>query len=195
MLSAGPETVLSGVWARDFSKASELAEHSVPAFERPEEFLDACEAVAFAIAPEAQPHYATQAALAGKPMLLDKPISASLPEAVETVRGPHPHPLKAATTSCCSESSRKLRPSRGKPVGDAWIQNPENDEELNDPDVVWSGNGTYLRFRSRYRVHRLPCAAEVPEVWNLKSRASRFLRINVPVRVPDAMPAPAARVG
>ena len=82
MLSGGPETVLAGVWARDFAKASELAtKHHAPAFERYEEFLDACEAVAFAIAPEAQPVYAIQAAKAGKPMLLEKPLAASLPEA------------------------------------------------------------------------------------------------------------------
>jgi predicted dehydrogenase len=79
MLAAGPETRLAGVWARRPEAAHELAlKFHARAFERYEEMLDACEAVAFAVAPDAQPALAIEAAQRGKALLLEKPIAAEL---------------------------------------------------------------------------------------------------------------------
>jgi len=81
-IAAGPETRLAGVWARRPEAALELAaRHGVPAFEDYDDLLLACEAVAFAVAPEAQPDLAIRAAQAGKALLLEKPIAADLPGA------------------------------------------------------------------------------------------------------------------
>jgi predicted dehydrogenase len=86
MLAAGRETTLTGVWSRDFAKASELAAiHGSRPFERYEELLAACEAVAFAVAPYAQPRFAVEAARAGKALLLEKPLAADVPGAESIV--------------------------------------------------------------------------------------------------------------
>jgi predicted dehydrogenase len=78
-IAAGPETTLAGVWARRPEAAAEIAsKYGATAFERSEEMLDACEAVAFCVAPEAQPRLAAMAARRGKALLLEKPIAADL---------------------------------------------------------------------------------------------------------------------
>lgn len=75
----GPETRLAAVWARRPEAARELAEtHGAQACARFDELLDRCEAVVFAIAPEAQPALAERAARAGKAVLLEKPIADDL---------------------------------------------------------------------------------------------------------------------
>jgi predicted dehydrogenase len=72
------------VWARRPDAATRLADrHAAPAFASYEELLDNCEAVAFAIAPEAQPALAIQAARAGKAVLLEKPIAANVGDATQ----------------------------------------------------------------------------------------------------------------
>ncbi|MFN0145226.1 MAG: Gfo/Idh/MocA family protein [Dehalococcoidia bacterium] len=79
VLAAGPETRLAGIWARRPEAARDLAaKHGAPVFARYEELLDACEAVAFSIAPAAQPEYAITAARAGKALLLEKPLADTL---------------------------------------------------------------------------------------------------------------------
>ena len=75
-LSEGPETRLAGVWSRRPESASRLADaHGVPAFERFEDLLDACEAVALALPPTVQPDLAVAAARAGRAVLLEKPLA------------------------------------------------------------------------------------------------------------------------
>lgn len=79
MLAAGPGTALAGVWARRPEAAAELAgRHGVPAFDRYEALLDACEAVAFAVPPAVQAEMALPAARAGKALLLEKPLAGDL---------------------------------------------------------------------------------------------------------------------
>ncbi|MBI2766590.1 MAG: Gfo/Idh/MocA family oxidoreductase [Chloroflexi bacterium] len=79
MLAAGPETELAGIWARNPESAKALAaKHGVRAFARYDDLLAACEAVAFAVAPSAQPELAIAAAKAGKALLLEKPLAADL---------------------------------------------------------------------------------------------------------------------
>lgn len=79
MLAAGPETRLAGVWARRPDAAAELAgRHGTRAFERYDDLLDRCEAVAFAVPPAVQAELATTAAGRGKALLLEKPIADDL---------------------------------------------------------------------------------------------------------------------
>jgi len=82
MLTGGPETVLAGVWARRPEAARALAaEHHTEAYRDFGRLLVDCEAVAFAVPPDVQAAMATEAARAGKALLLDKPIGLTLPEA------------------------------------------------------------------------------------------------------------------
>lgn len=79
MLAAGPETRLTGIWARRpeaaETLAGEFATRSVPSFAA---LLDACEAVAFAVPPAVQAELAVTAARAGKALLLEKPLADSV---------------------------------------------------------------------------------------------------------------------
>lgn len=78
-LAAGPETVLAGVWSRSAQRAAALARaHGVPAAASFEDLLASCEAVAFAVAPDAQATLAARAARAGRAVLLEKPIALDL---------------------------------------------------------------------------------------------------------------------
>lgn len=83
MLAAGPETRLAAVWARrpEAARALAAAHGSAPA-ESFEALLERCDAVAFAVPPDIQAELATQAARAGKALLLDKPLALTL-EAAE----------------------------------------------------------------------------------------------------------------
>ena len=76
LLSGGPETVLSGVWARRRDAADRLAaQHGTAACETFDDLLDASDAVAFAVPPDVQATLGVRAAEAGKAVLLDKPIA------------------------------------------------------------------------------------------------------------------------
>lgn len=79
MLAAGPETVLTAVWARRPEAAAELAHaHGARPAGSFEELLDHCEAVAFAVPPAVQAGLAVRAAAAGRALLLEKPLGADL---------------------------------------------------------------------------------------------------------------------
>ena len=76
LASGGPETTLSGIWARRFDAASELAaRHSTTACASFDELLEVSDAIAFAVPPDVQAELAVRAAEAGKALLLDKPVS------------------------------------------------------------------------------------------------------------------------
>jgi predicted dehydrogenase len=86
MLAAGPETSLIGVWSRTAAHADALAKHhGISAFDSVDALLDASDAVAIAVAPNAQADYAIRAARAGKPVLLEKPIALDVPTAQRVV--------------------------------------------------------------------------------------------------------------
>ncbi|MCO4250708.1 Gfo/Idh/MocA family protein [Pseudarthrobacter raffinosi] len=81
--SAGAETELAGVWSASGSTAETLAaKHGVRAFGTFEELLASCEAVDFAVPPPVQAELAPRAADAGLALLLEKPLGASLQQAV-----------------------------------------------------------------------------------------------------------------
>jgi predicted dehydrogenase len=86
LLAEHPRTTLAGVWARRPEAAAEVAApYGAPVFERYEDMLDRCAAVAFAVPPDVQAEHATVAARAGKALLLEKPIGLDLEQAQRLV--------------------------------------------------------------------------------------------------------------
>ena len=76
VLAAGPETTLSGVWSRTSAHARELADtHGAATFATLDELIEASDAVACCVAPNAQVDVAIRAAEAGKTLLLEKPLA------------------------------------------------------------------------------------------------------------------------
>ncbi len=86
VLAAEPGVELAAVWGRDADKAAALgAEFAIEAYTDFAAFLHGLDAVAFAVPPHVQAELATQAADAGKHLLLDKPIATSVTEAQRLV--------------------------------------------------------------------------------------------------------------
>ncbi len=94
------------VWGRRLTTACALADqYDAVGTDGFEEFLTQCDAVSFAVPPDVQAELAPVAARAGKPLLLEKPIAMTLPQAREMVaaidatgvpsRGPKPPVLPA----------------------------------------------------------------------------------------------------
>jgi predicted dehydrogenase len=78
---------LAGVWGRNERAAAELAEsHQCVPFRDFDEMLAAVDGVAFAMPPDVQAELAVRAAVAGKHLLLEKPIATTLDAADELVR-------------------------------------------------------------------------------------------------------------
>jgi predicted dehydrogenase len=85
---AGYEGVqFAGVWGRTPLATQALAAtYDVPAFGHYDDFLEQCDAVAFAVPPPAQANLAATAARRGKALLLETPIAGDLAGAEELVR-------------------------------------------------------------------------------------------------------------
>lgn len=80
--TAGAETRLAGIWSRNPGRAQALASRfGVPAYRRYTDLLNDVEAVDIAVTPDAQPSLAIQAAEAGRALLLEKPLAATLADA------------------------------------------------------------------------------------------------------------------
>jgi predicted dehydrogenase len=78
-LAAGPDTRLTGVWSRSTDRAAQAATAlGVQHYAQLDALLDTCDAVAVAVAPDAQPALAARAARAGKALLLEKPLALDL---------------------------------------------------------------------------------------------------------------------
>ena len=87
MITGGPETELTAVWARRPEAAQEIAEEfKADVATSFEALLDSVDALVFAVPPFIQAELAAQAALAGKPMLLEKPIGLDLAQAEKLVQ-------------------------------------------------------------------------------------------------------------
>ena len=83
-LLACPDAELVGVWGRDAAKAASLAGRlDAQTYTDIDALLADVEAVAFAVPPAVQAGMATQAARAGKHLLLDKPIALDVASADE----------------------------------------------------------------------------------------------------------------
>ena len=86
MIAECPETELVGVWARRPEPAEEIAaSHKARSFEHFEEMLEQVDALSFAVPPDVQAEMAAKGALAGKALLLEKPIALDLGRASELV--------------------------------------------------------------------------------------------------------------
>jgi len=70
---------LVGIWGRNAARTDALAAtFGIKAYRRFEDLIDAVDAVAIAVAPEAQPELAQLAARAGKHLFLEKPLATSI---------------------------------------------------------------------------------------------------------------------
>jgi predicted dehydrogenase len=79
----GP-TELTGVWSPSIDRTRTLAErHGVRAFKSFADLLESSDAVDFAVPPHVQATLAREAARAGKGLMLEKPLGASLAEATQ----------------------------------------------------------------------------------------------------------------
>jgi predicted dehydrogenase len=86
MIAGCPETEFVGVWARRPEAADEIAaSHHARSFQRFEEMLEHVDALSFAVPPDVQAEMAGRGALAGKALLLEKPIALDLGRAAELV--------------------------------------------------------------------------------------------------------------
>jgi predicted dehydrogenase len=82
MLAGGPDCSLAAVWARRRDQAEQVAaRHGAVVAGSFDELVATCEAVAFAVPPDVQADLAARAAVAGRPVLLDKPIGLELDDA------------------------------------------------------------------------------------------------------------------
>jgi predicted dehydrogenase len=85
-IAATPGASLAAVWGRNAGAASSLAAgYGASAFTDTGAFLDAVDAVTFAVPPHVQAPLATRAAEAGKHLLLEKPIALSVGDADKLV--------------------------------------------------------------------------------------------------------------
>jgi predicted dehydrogenase len=85
-IAATPGASLAAVWGRDAGAASSLAAgYGASAFTDAGAFLDAVDAVTFAVPPHVQAPLAIRAAEAGKHLLLEKPIALSVADADKLV--------------------------------------------------------------------------------------------------------------
>lgn len=86
MFANHPGVTLSGIWARNHQASDALATVlSTRSFEDYDEFLDSCEAVAFAVPPNVQVELGIRAAEAHKSLLLEKPIALDVASAQSLV--------------------------------------------------------------------------------------------------------------
>ena len=85
-LASTPGVSLAAVWGRNAGAARSLAaEHGAAGFSDVGAFLDAVDAVAFAVPPDVQAPLAIRAAEAGKHLLLEKPVALSVSDADKLV--------------------------------------------------------------------------------------------------------------
>src|SRR4029077_11221896 len=85
-LASTPGVSLAAVWGRNLDAAGTLAaEHGAAAFSDVGAFLDAVDAVAFAVAADVQAPLGVRAGEAGKHLLLEKPVALSVSDADKLV--------------------------------------------------------------------------------------------------------------
>lgn len=86
VLAEHPDVELVGIWGRDPAKTSAAAGRlGVRPFATFDQLLEEVQAVSIAVPPSVQPGFAVRAATAGRHLLLEKPLAASL-EAARQVR-------------------------------------------------------------------------------------------------------------
>jgi predicted dehydrogenase len=87
LISSNPATMLAGVWSRRHAAAEEIAmAYEATSFQSFEEMLSHVDALSFAVPPDVQAEMAIVGAVAGKALLLEKPIALDLGQANELAR-------------------------------------------------------------------------------------------------------------
>jgi predicted dehydrogenase len=91
-IAASPEAELVGVWGRDPTRAAALAaRRGGRAFADVDALIEAVDVVAFSVPPQVQAELAVRAAVAGRALLLEKPLALTVAAAervVEAARAP-----------------------------------------------------------------------------------------------------------
>lgn len=96
--AAHPDTELIGLWGRDPESRGRLADRfGVQAFDSLEVMLERVDLVSFVVPPKVQQELALRAALAGKHLLLEKPLAAGLRAALSVDAAARRH---GAAASC-----------------------------------------------------------------------------------------------
>jgi predicted dehydrogenase len=84
MFAANPATTLAGVWSRRPEASEEIARtHGSTSFRSVDEMFEHVDALSFAVPPDIQVEIAIMGALAGKALLLEKPIALDIGRATE----------------------------------------------------------------------------------------------------------------
>ncbi|MET9731162.1 Gfo/Idh/MocA family oxidoreductase [Streptomyces sp. NPDC006458] len=129
-LEAHPELELTGVWGRRPDAAKELATlHGARAYDDVDALLEDVDAVAVALPPGVQADLAVRAARAGRHLLLDKPLAATVPQAravAEAVREAQVASVVFFTT-------------RFQPEAEVWIAEQAAEEGWFTARAQWLG--------------------------------------------------------
>ncbi|MFJ5775436.1 Gfo/Idh/MocA family protein [Streptomyces sp. NPDC093094] len=130
-LEAHPELDFTGVWGRRPDAAKELAgRHGARVYDDVDALLDDVDAVAVALPPGVQAELAVRAARAGRHLLLDKPLAATVPQAravAEAVRESQVASVVFFTT-------------RFRPEAAAWISEQAAEEGWFTARAQWLGS-------------------------------------------------------
>lgn len=160
VLAGGPETELSGIWARRPEAAAELASsYGAKVFEDVDEMIDVVDAVAFCVPPDVQARIGAGAARRGKALLLEKPIGLSLEEAEALAEAASSVPTMVVL------SWRYADPVR------AFLENARSAQRFGGRG--WFINGGMLDgpFRTPWRLERGPLLDLGPHVLDLMDAA------------------------
>jgi predicted dehydrogenase len=130
-IASHPDAELVGVWGRDPAKATIVgAAYGAQAYARLDELLDAVEAVAICVPPEAQVELARRAALAGRHLLLEKPLAIGLAAAQTVVAA-----VESAGVAAVVFFTERFLSSR-----ETWLDSLRAHDDWLGADAVWLGS-------------------------------------------------------
>ena len=158
--AAHPDWELVGVWGRTPEKVAALAGSlECQAFTDFDAFLEAVDAVVFAVPPETQAALATEAARAGKHLLLEKPLALSLEAATELV----------AAVAASQVASLVFLTRLWEPDSAAWLAETEAVGGWN------AGSLTWLAHLTEEFLEGSPWRREEGALWDLGPHAVSVL--------------------
>jgi predicted dehydrogenase len=144
-LAAAPDIQLVGIWGRNGTAADALAaEYGAAAFGDIDDLLAAVDAVAFAVPPHVQCEIAIRAAIAGKHLLLEKPIATANTAADALVEAVHTS--KVATVVFFTAQFR--------PIVRAWLTHVRALDGWIGGSALWLSPGLLRPSPSPWRVDK-----------------------------------------
>jgi predicted dehydrogenase len=130
-IASHPDAELVGVWGRDPAKAAVVgADYGAQAYARLDDLLDAVEAVAICVPPDAQVELARRAAVAGRHLLLEKPLAIGLTAAQTVVDA-----VEGAGVAAIVFFTERFLHSR-----EAWLDSLRAHDDWLGADAVWLGS-------------------------------------------------------